>query len=169
MPSLADLNEAPADELQPRLLSLTAAPAWAAAVVAGRPYQDLDELLSTSDRVVTGLDESQVDAALSGHPRIGQRAAGLDDESTARSAREQAGMARAGGSTQDDMARANAAYEERFGRIYLVAAAGRSAEELVSLAHERLDNDPETELGVVRRELARISRLRLVDSWGGAS
>ena len=53
------------------------------------------------------------------------------------------------------MARGNAEYEQRFGRIYLVAAAGRSAEDLLGLLHERLDNDPETELDVVRRELAR--------------
>ena len=51
--------------------------------------------------------------------------------------------------------------EERFGRIYLVAAAGRSAGELLGLLRERLDNDPVTELGVVRGELARITRLRL--------
>jgi 2-oxo-4-hydroxy-4-carboxy-5-ureidoimidazoline decarboxylase len=56
-----------------------------------------------------------------------------------------------------------AAYEDRFGRIYLVAAAGRSAEELLALLEARLDNDPETELDVVRRELARITRLRLTD------
>jgi 2-oxo-4-hydroxy-4-carboxy-5-ureidoimidazoline decarboxylase len=61
------------------------------------------------------------------------------------------------------MTRGNAAYEERFGRIYLVAAAGRSGEELLGLLEERLGNDPDTELDVVRRELARITRLRLSD------
>jgi len=61
------------------------------------------------------------------------------------------------------MVRGNAAYEERFGRIYLVAAAGRGAEELLGLLHARLDNDPATELDVVRGELARITRLRLSD------
>jgi 2-oxo-4-hydroxy-4-carboxy-5-ureidoimidazoline decarboxylase len=64
------------------------------------------------------------------------------------------------------MTRANAAYEKRFGRIYLVAAAGRSARDLLSLAHRRLGNDPRAELDVVRGELARITRLRLADSWG---
>ena len=74
-------------------------------------------------------------------------------------------MAQATTAVKDAMARANAAYEQRFGRIYLVAAAGRSAEDLLSLLRARLRNDPESELDVVRGELARISRLRLSDSW----
>ena len=107
----------------------TAAPDWADALLAGRPYDDLDELLRRLRRARLGaLDESQVDAALAGHPRIG----------------EQAGSARVRGASgrsmpacrepttrPDAMAGGNADYEERFGRIYLVAAAGRSAEELL--------------------------------------
>lgn len=160
------VNDEPSETLRPRLLALTAAPAWADALIAARPYADLDALLATSDDLVAGLSEEQVDAALAGHPRIGERAAGLDEESAARSAREQEGMSRADASLQEAMARGNAAYEERFGRIYLVAAAGRSAEELLALLHERLENDPAVELDVVRRELARITRLRLTDLVG---
>ena len=166
MPDLANLNHAPAQELRSRLLALTAAPQWADALVAARPYADLDALLDASDRLVTSLDESQVDAALAGHPRIGESGQGLDRDSAARSAAEQSGMAAASSATLDAMARGNAAYEARFGRIYLVAAAGRSADELLTLLHERLEHDPEHELDVVRGELARITRLRLQSSWG---
>jgi 2-oxo-4-hydroxy-4-carboxy-5-ureidoimidazoline decarboxylase len=108
-----------------------------------------------------------VDAALSGHPRIGERAPSLDGDAAARSAREQAGMAAAGDRLRQAMASGNADYEARFGRIYLVAAAGRSAEDLLALLRQRLANDPATELDVVRRELARITRLRLADTFGG--
>jgi 2-oxo-4-hydroxy-4-carboxy-5-ureidoimidazoline decarboxylase len=164
--TLADLNAATDDEVRPRLLALTASDAWADALLAARPFTSLEALLDASDAIVAGLDESQIDAALSGHPRIGERAAGLDEESAARSAREQAAMASADTDAQAAMTRANAAYEQRFGRIYLVAAAGRSAEELLSVLHRRLDNDPATELDEVRGELARITRLRLADAWG---
>lgn len=166
MPDLADLNHAPAQELRPRLLALTAAPRWADALVAARPYADLDSLLDASDELVTSLGKSQVDAALAGHPRIGDSGEGLDRESAARSAAEQSGMAAADTATLDAMARGNAAYEAKFGRIYLVAAAGRSADELLTLLRERLEHDPEHELDVVRSELARITRLRLQSSWG---
>jgi 2-oxo-4-hydroxy-4-carboxy-5-ureidoimidazoline decarboxylase len=156
-------NDADADQLRPELLRLTAAPDWADALLAGRPYDDLDDLQQASDEIISGLSEAQVDAALAGHPRIGEKATDLDDESAARSAREQSGMAQADAGVQQAMARGNAAYEARFGRIYLVAAAGRSAEDLLGYLEERLDNDPAVELDVVRAELARITRLRLAE------
>lgn len=166
MPDLSELNRSPAEDLRPRLLRLTESPAWADALLAGRPYADAEALLATSDEIIRSLPEQEVDAALAGHPRIGERAAGLDPEQAARSAREQAGMARADASVQADMARGNAAYEDRFGRIYLVAAAGRTAEDLLGFLLERLDNDPAVELDVVRGELATITRRRLTDELG---
>ena len=161
MSELSDFNQAPVDTLRPRLLSLTAVDAWVDGLLAARPYDDLDAVLATSDALLAELDETQIDAALSGHPRIGERAEGLDEESAARSAKEQAAMSQADTDVKEAIARGNVDYEERFGRIYLVAAAGRSADELLSLLRERLRNDPVTELEVVRGELARISRIRL--------
>jgi len=158
-----EFNRADADRLRLELLGLTAAPDWADALLARRPYADLDDLQRASDEIISGLSEAQVDAALAGHPRIGETAPGLDEQSAARSAREQAGMARADAAVKDAMARGNAEYEARFGRIYLVAAAGRSAEELLGCLEQRLGNDPTAELDVVRGELARITRLRLAD------
>ena len=160
---MEEFNRADTDHLRLELLRLTAAPDWADALLDGRPYDDLDDLQHASDEIISALSEAQVDAALAGHPRIGETATGLDEESAARSAREQAGMARADAALQDAMARGNAEYETRFGRIYLVAAAGRSAEELLGYLEQRLGNDPAVELEVVRRELAAITRLRLAD------
>ena len=160
---MEEFNRADTDHLRLELLRLTAAPDWADALLDGRPYDDLDDLQHASDEIISALSEAQVDAALAGHPRIGETATGLDEESAARSAREQAGMARADAALQDAMARGNAEYETRFGRIYLVAAAGRGAEELLGYLEQRLGNDPAVELEVVRRELAAITRLRLAD------
>lgn len=167
MPDVAWLDAATTHEARDLLLTLTSSPAWADRLLAGRPYGEITALLDRSDALLCVLSEDEVDAALSGHPRIGERAESMDAHSAARSAGEQAGMATADGHLLAELARGNAAYESRFGRIYLVAAAGRSAPELVGLLTERLDNDPETELDVVRRELARITRLRLADTFGG--
>lgn len=161
MSDLDRFNAAPTDELRPRLLSLTESPTWVDELLARRPYDDLDALLAVSDKIVLALPETQIDAALAGHPRIGEKATHLDDESAARSAREQAAMSRADASVRQAMARGNADYEGRFGRIYLVAAAGRSADDLLAFLHQRLVNAPAVELDIVRAELARITRLRL--------
>jgi len=157
-------NEADTADLRARLLALTASPAWADELLAGRPYADTESLLDASDRIVTALPEDEVDAALAGHPRIGEQAGqNLAADQASRSAREQSGMASADDEVRRAMAEGNAAYEERFGRIYLVAAAGRSAEELLAILRHRLENDATTELDVVREQLARITRLRLVE------
>ena len=56
----------------------------------------------------------------------------------ARAGRDELGRHRA----ETRMGAAYAAYEKRFGRIYLVAAAGLSATELLAKARARLGNDP---------------------------
>jgi 2-oxo-4-hydroxy-4-carboxy-5-ureidoimidazoline decarboxylase len=42
-----------------------------------------------------------------------------------------------------------------------VCASGRAADELLAICQARLDNDPETERGVVLDELSKINQLRL--------
>ena len=60
-----------------------------------------------------------------------------------------------------ELAEKNREYEDRFGYVYLVCASGRTAEELLAILSDRLDNDPDTERRVMRNELAKINRLRL--------
>jgi 2-oxo-4-hydroxy-4-carboxy-5-ureidoimidazoline decarboxylase len=155
-PGLTRFNAMPEDEAHALLTEVCAAPEWAAHVLEGRPYAGLDELVARSAMVVMTLDDAQLDAALAAHPRIGAR-----DVATEESRHEQAGVAGAGAELRMDLVEGNRRYEERFGHVYLVRASGRSAEELLALLHQRLDNDPETERSVVRRELAQINALRL--------
>ena len=128
---------------------------WAAEVASGRPYASAEELLASSDAAMAGLAPADLEQALAGHPRIGRRGA---DE---RSRREQARVLAADQATIRALAEGNEDYERRFGHIYLVCATGRNATDLLALLRERLGNDPETEWGVVRRELGKINRIRL--------
>ena len=63
---------------------------------------------------------------------------------------------------REALADGNREYERKFGRIYLVSATGKSADELLTLLRARIQNDPETELRVAAAEQAKITRLRLV-------
>ena len=63
------------------------------------------------------------------------------------------------------MADGNREYERTFGHVYLVSAAGRSAQEMLDFLHERLGNDPVTEREIVRTQLATINR----NGWAGCS
>ena len=60
------------------------------------------------------------------------------------------------------LAEGNAAYERRFGYIFIVCASGRSADEMLAVLRARLDNDPGHEILIAAEELARITDLRLL-------
>jgi 2-oxo-4-hydroxy-4-carboxy-5-ureidoimidazoline decarboxylase len=132
---------------------------WVAALVDGRPYADLDSLLILADVLARTWSGAEVEAALADHPRIGERHAGAG-ASAAMSGREQ-GAVSSDADVQARLAAGNAAYEKRFDRIFLVRAAGRDAEEILALLEQRLENDPETELGVTAGQLREIAVLRL--------
>ena len=132
---------------------------WVDAVVAGRPYADVASLLDLADAQAREWTPDEVEQALADHPRLGERHAGAG-ASAAMSSREQGGVSTAT-DVQERLRAGNAAYEERFDRIYLVRAAGRSAEEILALLEERLENDPETELAVTAGQLREIALLRL--------
>lgn len=134
---------------------------WTTALADARPFPDRDAVLAAARELAAGWTIAEVDGALADHPRIGERHTG-DAAAAALSSREQAGV----GDDADVAARlraGNAAYEERFGRIYLVRAKGRSAEELLALLDQRLTHDPATEDAVVIGQLAEIALLRLGD------
>lgn len=153
---LTDFDTLPDDAAARELATVCASPVWVRRLTAARPYGSLEALLDAADAALAALDESEVDRALAGHPRIGERSA------HASSRREQAAVAAAGADVLAALAEGNRAYEQRFGHVYLVCADGRPAAELLDVLRARLGNDPATERVVRRTELGRINRLRLV-------
>lgn len=137
------------------LRACCAAPAWAAAILAGRPYPDRAAVRAAADAAARALSWDDVLIALEAHPRIGERAAGESREA-AWSRREQ------GKVTPDDaLVAANRAYEEKFGHVFLIFASGKGKEEILAAAQDRLGNDVVTEREIVRDELRKIALLRL--------
>ncbi|WAM17750.1 MULTISPECIES: 2-oxo-4-hydroxy-4-carboxy-5-ureidoimidazoline decarboxylase [Rhodococcus] len=128
---------------------------WAQRMAAGRPFPSADALYTAAENVLGDLTESEVDAALAGHPRIGDRA---DNPS---SAREQSAVAAADDDVRARLRAGNEEYEQKFGHVYLVCASGRSAHELLDVLRDRLGNDSATERKILRTELAAINRIRL--------
>jgi 2-oxo-4-hydroxy-4-carboxy-5-ureidoimidazoline decarboxylase len=156
-------NLLPVRDAARQVRSCCASTAWAAALADERPIADVDTMCEVSERITAGLAWTEVMAALAGHPRIGQAPSGNGREA-ASSRREQSGVADDPGLVAA-LAEGNRAYEERFGHVYLVRAAGRSGQEMLALLHERLSNDDATEQDVVRRQLAEITSLRLRRLW----
>ena len=137
-----------------QLLSCLSVPRWADDVLAGEPYADRTALLAGADEAARSLSHDELDQALSAHPRIGELG---DDQSQ----REQAGVDPATGDVAARLAAGNAAYEERFGRVFLIRAAGRDAEEILAELDRRLANDDATERAETVDNLRQIALLRL--------
>ncbi|MDJ1113977.1 2-oxo-4-hydroxy-4-carboxy-5-ureidoimidazoline decarboxylase [Microbacterium dauci] len=157
---LTEFNAMDADTATSTVAVWAAVPAWASAIVAARPYASVDALVAHADGLARQWDAADLDAALAHHPRIGQRVAGASAEAT-HSRSEQSAMAVASDGIAADMAAANAAYEERFGRVFLIRAAGRSAEEMLAEARRRLGNDDPAESAEALTQLREIALLRL--------
>ena len=132
---------------------------WVQEIVNARPFSTTADLTAFAAGAAPDWTEAEIDAALSHHPRIGERAAG-DGTEAKMSRREQSGVAVAP-ETTEKLARGNAAYEEKFGRVFLIRAAGRSAEDILSALQERLSHTPEQELPIIAGELREIALLRL--------
>ncbi|MEV7084745.1 2-oxo-4-hydroxy-4-carboxy-5-ureidoimidazoline decarboxylase [Streptomyces sp. NPDC093085] len=156
VPGLERFNTAPDTAALAALREVCAAPGWGRAVLAGRPYATEDALFAAGDTATARLTGAELTEALAGHPRIGR-----PDPGDARSAREQRGMAGAGARLRADMAELNAAYEERFGHVFLICATGATAEEMRDALLTRLGHPPDREREVARTELGKINRIRL--------
>lgn len=142
------------------LTAALAVPRFVDEVADGGPYDTVDDVLAAATRAATPLSADEIEQALAHHPRIGETPTG--DSVSER-------MSRAEQSTSDDddealaaaLADGNRAYEERFDRVFLIRAAGRSRAEILAELRRRLDLDVETERRIVGEQLREIAILRL--------
>lgn len=158
--TIDELNAASADVADPVLRACVDLESWVTALLDARPYLDAATLFAAATEQAASWTEAEVEVAIRDHPRIGERPS-ADSPTAELSRREQAAMAGAEADLEARLRAGNAAYEERFGRIYLVRAAGRSADELVEILEQRLGNDPDLEALETKRQLAEIAVLRL--------
>lgn len=162
---LAVLDASTVEAATAALLTCCGSTRWAREVAARRPFGSPERLAEVADEVWADLDRDDVLEAFAAHPRIGERAAATREAAAAGHARwsagEQAGAATAQDATRVRLTAGNQAYEQRFGHVFLIRAAGRSAEEMLAALEARLGNDPDTELQVAAEQQRQITQLRL--------
>lgn len=161
--TLTRWNSLSAEEAENQILPCCGSRVWARGMASRRPIADEAALLEASDLTWRGLSEADWIEAFRSHPRIGESRASqpVHERSANWSAQEQSGVA----GTDDDVKRAlaggNREYEERFGRIFIVCASGKSAAEMLAILRHRLQNDPETELREAVEQQRQIAQIRL--------
>jgi OHCU decarboxylase len=129
---------------------------WATAMTAARPFASLDAMRGRGDEIWASLGHADWLEAFAAHPRIGEQR-----QVSAWSSSEQSGMQSATDATKARLAELNAAYQARFGYIFIVCATGKPAAEMLTLLEARLVNDPSIELPTAAEEQRKITGLRL--------
>ena len=160
---LRQWNAMDTPELAAALADFCGAPAWTARMIAARPFATADSVFAAADAASAALGPEDWREAFRHHPRIGERTAERSQSDAARdlSSREQSGVQGAAPADLQALAEGNRAYEERFGYVFIVCAAGRTTAEMLGALRDRLKNDPDRELDIAAGEQRRITRLRL--------
>jgi 2-oxo-4-hydroxy-4-carboxy-5-ureidoimidazoline decarboxylase len=152
-----EFNALPADDARALVAGWLGVRRWVDEILAGRPYPDAAGLRKRAHDSALVLTDHELASALARHPRIGELA-GADGAQARHSRSEQAGVRAA---DEERLRAGNAAYEQRFGHVFLVRAAGRSSPEILAELRRRLHNDEETERAETVTALRDIALLRL--------
>ena len=145
--------------------------AWADQLAALRPFQTPFDLTCTADIVWRTLPVADWQQAFDSHPRIGEhhaKAATPQSLQWSNSEQSAAQLTQQSTDTEAALAAANSAYEEKFGRIFIVCATGKTAAQMLAILHQRLKNDPQTELREAVEQQRQITQLRLRKWLAGA-
>ncbi|MEU0145415.1 2-oxo-4-hydroxy-4-carboxy-5-ureidoimidazoline decarboxylase [Streptomyces sp. NPDC006288] len=121
---------------------------WALRVAAHRPYQDLDTLLAASDEAGYDLAPSDIAEALAAESapclhHAAPRAAHLA------------------------LRAAHAAYESRFGHVFVVCLDGlrpsQHVDQVLAAIRTRLAHEPDEERSLTAEEMRRLARGRIIE------
>ena len=133
---------------------------WVDQIADARPFASSQALLDFARDAASPFTPDEVESAMAHHPRIGEHpTAATTEASMSRS--EQAGVDPSDQDATGALAEGNRAYEEKFGRVFLIRAAGRTAPEILAALHERLTHTPDEEEAIVAQQLREIALLRL--------
>jgi 2-oxo-4-hydroxy-4-carboxy-5-ureidoimidazoline decarboxylase len=160
---LQALNAALSEEALTSLLACCGSIKWAQRMVQSRPFIDPASLYRVSERIWWDLRPDDWLEAFASHPKIGERKAAQNRSvrSSEWSAQEQAGTHGTASEVLSALADANRAYQDRFGYIFIVCATGKTAEEMLALCRQRLNNDPNAEFIIAAEEQRKITEIRL--------
>jgi 2-oxo-4-hydroxy-4-carboxy-5-ureidoimidazoline decarboxylase len=159
--TLAEFNALPLAQAESALKDCCGATRWAIGVAARRPYANAEALYKAADSVWWKLDRADWLEAFSHHPQIGDQPAGGSESARKWAEGEQTGARSASDDVKEQLARANRAYFEKFGYIYIVFATGKTAEGMLAILNQRLQNDLASEVSIAAEQQRLITRIRL--------
>lgn len=158
--AIAGLDRLQAAAAEALFLQVSHSAYWTTRMLARRPFSNAAALSAAAAESWDGAEESDWLEAFAGHPEIGD-VEHLRKRFDARALREQGQVLVADPATLDALARLNQDYRARHGFIFIIRAAGLSAEHMLLALRARIDRSRDTELAEAARQHASITWLRL--------
>jgi OHCU decarboxylase len=159
--TLAEFNALPSKNAESLLQDCCGCSRWAASVATQRPFPSVSALYEFADTSWQNLGRTEWLEAFSHHPQIGEKAATGSTSARTWAEGEQKGASAAREDVKSRLAAGNHAYFEKFGYIYIVCATGKSAEQMLAILEQRLQNDAASELPIAAEQQRLITRIRL--------
>ncbi len=170
--TLTDLNKLPKTEATNILQPCCGSAQWLNLLMDKFPFTDEKDLVAKAEIVwYNECSESDWLLAFTHHPKIGNNKDFAEKFAATQhlAADEQAAVNTASQDIVEQLAKANEAYEKKFGFIFIVCATGKSASEMLRLMQDRTANSYSEELHIAMGEQHKITILRFKKLFDGDS
>ena len=161
--TVEELNASTPSVFRENMVKCCGSIVWVDKMLAARPFQNLDDVFEMAKTKWSECKKADWMAAFLHHPRIGD-VASLKEKfaNTATWASgEQGRVKEASDAVLTELKQLNDAYFDKFGFIFIVFATGKSADEMLAILKERIENDSVDELVNAMREQEKITTIRL--------
>ena len=157
------MNDKELTELKENLTKCCGSGRWVNNFAECFPFNIKEQMFAKAEDIWLGLDEKDWLEAFTHHPKIGDLASlekkfGSTKDFTTN---EQSSVNQASMKTLKELAEYNKKYEDKFGFIFIVCATGKSADEMLALVKERINNNYTEEIRIAMGEQNKITKLRL--------
>jgi len=155
--TLAEYNALEKEVAAKHLMDCCGSTQWVSKMMQHFPFSSEKQLVDWSAAIwYEQCQEADWRESFTHHPKIGD----VKSLTEKFAGKEQAGVAVATDETIQALAKANADYETKFGFIFIVCATGKSANEMLQLLLDRLQNTVDEELHIAMGEQQKISIIR---------
>jgi 2-oxo-4-hydroxy-4-carboxy-5-ureidoimidazoline decarboxylase len=166
--TIAEFDHLPEKKKRELLTQCCGSSAWVNKMLTVFPVEDLVEFLEYAEQKWNECTEQEQMEAFEHHPKIGDINSLKEKfaDTAGWAAGEQSGVNNSNENTLQQLAKANEAYENKFGFIFIICATGRSAEEMLADLNSRINSSKQEEIKTAAAEQLKITKLRLEKLFG---
>ncbi|MDQ3193801.1 MAG: 2-oxo-4-hydroxy-4-carboxy-5-ureidoimidazoline decarboxylase [Bacteroidota bacterium] len=136
---------------------------WINEMVEARPFRTNHHIFESAEKILKALDEKECLEAFQHHPKIGDINSLKEKYTSTKqlAENEQSGVNDASMEVLEELSILNHEYEKKFGYIFIICASGKTADEMLAIIKNRINNDAAAEIKIAMKEQNKITKLRM--------